>query len=133
MDWAWALGAMTVGAIAPKIEEHEPELVLIDGAYLLQDEDGGKRMWEKSMHISRGIKQIAQDYEVPVIITIQLNRQGDSRKNGDPSLSDVAYSDAYAQDVDFLLGLDQDDDQKLNGELKILPLAVREAPPVPII
>lgn len=107
--------------------------MLIDGAYLLQDEDGGKRMWEKNMNISRGIKQIAQDYKVPVIISIQLNRQGDSRKGSEPTLSDVAYSDAYAQDVDFLLGLDQDDDQKLNGELKILPLAVREAPPVSII
>ncbi len=131
--WLWVHAATTVSAIAAKIEKHQPDLVLVDGAYLLRDEEGGKQEWERNKNISRGLKRVAQTLKVPLIISIQLNRGGDAKKRttrdgmAPLSLSDVAHSDAYAQDVDLLLGLEQTADMRLARELEIVPLAERES------
>lgn len=130
--WTWLHGASTVSAICAKVEEHSPDLVVIDGAYLLRDEDGGRQPWERYTNISRGIKRMCQDYKLPTIITIQLARTGDTKKNKTRvTQSDVMGSDAFAQDVDILIALDQTDTQQAMGEQVWLPLKCREAPPTP--
>jgi replicative DNA helicase len=132
--WVWLHGASTISGIAAKIEELEPDIVFVDGAYLLFDEDNAKQRWERYENISRGLKRLAQEYKVPVIISIQLNKQGDTIKNKKTQItaSDVMGSDAFAQDVDLLMALEQTEDMRLNKELRMIPLKVREAEPVPI-
>ena len=131
-EMRWLHGAMTISAIGAKIEEYKPDLVLVDGAYLLVDEEKGRQQWERQQNISRGLKRLTQEYKVPLGISIQLNRGGDTKKNKAPlTLSDVAGGDAYAQDVDLLIALEQDDDQKTMRILEQIPLKVREASPDP--
>lgn len=128
----WVHGTSTVSGILGKVEEHRPDLLIVDGAYLLMDEERGKTDTEKQKNISRGIKMVAQRTKVPTIISIQLNRDGDAVKTKRmPTLSDVYGSDAYAQDVDYLFALTQNTDQRDRREMHVLPLKTREAAPIP--
>ena len=126
--WWWLNNVQTASGIAAKIEEVKPDLVVIDGAYLLRDETGARSSWERQMGISRSLKAIASDFPVAVLISIQLNRDGDQAKSKRrPTLSDLAGSDAFGQDVDTMFGLQQDDDARAAKELEVVPLATRES------
>lgn len=133
--WTWIHEVKTVGGIAAQVEALQPDLVLIDGVYLLMDENNAKVRHEKFENISRAVKSMAQDYKVPVGISIQLSRTGDLKKNKNTALtqSDVIGSDAFAQDVDYLFGLEQTDEMRDNNEMKLHPLKAREAKPTPIL
>jgi len=133
-DWWWLHDVSNVSAIRAKVEEYKPDIVFIDGAYLLEDEMGGRTEREQQKNLSRNIKRLAQKTKLPVIISIQLNRDGDQKKSKTQlTMSNVYGSDAFAQDVDLLIGLEQSDDQRMNRQLQITPLAVREAEGKPII
>lgn len=132
-------GANTVSEIAAKVEEYDPDIIFVDGAYLLTDEEKARAEWERQKNLSRALKNLAQKYRKPVIISIQLNRGGDIKNRthrgggvAPITLADVAGTDAYAQDVDLLIGIEQTEDMRAQKELALIPLAVREAEPTPI-
>ena len=132
-------GVNTVSHIAAKVDEYDPDIVFIDGAYLLVDELRARQEWERQKNLSRAIKALSQETTKPIIISIQLGRGGDIKQRTTRggvlpiTMADVAGSDAFAQDVDLLMGLEQTEDMRLRNELKIIPLAVREAAPEPIL
>jgi replicative DNA helicase len=132
-DFRWVHGVSTVSGIDAKVEEFKPDILFIDGAYLLIDEEKARQAWEQQQNLSRGFKRIAQVQKVPTIISIQAGRGADQKKSKTQmTMSDARGSDAFAQDVDILIGLEQSDDDRVNNVLNLLPLAVREARPEPI-
>ncbi len=85
-----------------KIREFKPDIVLIDGLYLMNDDRGGKKTvdWKAIAHISQDTKATARDYHIPIMATAQANRSADKNvRNAD--VSEIAYSDALGQDTDF--------------------------------
>jgi len=133
-EWTWLHNVQNVSGIAAKVEQHQPDILFVDGAYLLLDDDRGKQRWERYENISRGLKRLAQDYKIAVVMSIQLSRTGDSAKwNREPTLSDIMGADAFAQDVDFLFALEQSPEMARANEMKLLPLKCREAAPIPIL
>lgn len=127
-------GVSTMSEAQGKVDEHKPDLVCIDGAYLLIPETiKGGREWEQQKALSREIKAFSATTKMPTIITIQLGRGADMKqrttRNGvmPISLGDVAGSDAFAQDVDILIGMEQTDDMRAQKEMSLIPLATREA------
>lgn len=113
-----------VTAIQAKIEEHNPDLVIIDGSYLLVDEDGGKQMHERAMNICRRLKRLARKMGVPIYNATQAGRQ--TKRSQAPDMEDVAFSYAYAQDSDVIISIYRTDEMKLAGKLGLRMTKVRD-------
>jgi replicative DNA helicase len=80
---------------------------LMEGSPLLRRRDEN-RVQELSA-ISRGLKMMARDLDVPIIVVSQLNRSPDARNDKRPMLSDLRESGAIEQDADMVLLIYRDD------------------------
>ena len=93
---------------ARRIEsEHGLDLIVVDYLQLMtadrQTKDAN-RVSETS-DISRGLKRLARELNVPVIALSQLSRSSEHREGGQPRLSDLRDSGAIEQDADVVLML----------------------------
>src|SRR5690606_32486849 len=82
--------------------------VMIDYLQLMSASGAQSREQEVSM-ISRGIKALARELEVPVICLSQLNRQAESREGHRPRMSDLRESGSIEQDADVVMMLHRED------------------------
>lgn len=83
-------------------------LIVIDYLGLMADGDGNTRN-EKVGANSRGLKALAKQMEVPVVLLAQLNRKLEERGNKRPMLSDLRDSGEIEQDADIVLFLYRDE------------------------
>jgi replicative DNA helicase len=89
-----------VGWLQSKIRECDPDLVIVDGMYLMHDDRSGKstQEWQRVMHLSRDLKMTGQEFNIPVIGVTQANRGSEKSRGQD--LTELAFSDALGQDAD---------------------------------
>lgn len=86
-------------------------LVVIDYLQLMSGESTGRndnRQQEVS-RISRGLKKLAMDLEIPVIALSQLNRGPEQRQDKRPMLADLRESGSLEQDADIAILLHRED------------------------
>ena len=85
-------------------------LVVID--YLQLVNSGGKRIESRQVEvseISRALKMMALELNVPVIALSQLSRAAEKRESNIPMLSDLRESGSLEQDADMVLFINRDD------------------------
>lgn len=103
-----ALNIFELRAKARRLKQkHDIQMILIDYLQLMQAsvEKGGNREQEISK-ISRDLKALAKELEVPIIALSQLNRSVETRKESKvPQLSDLRESGAIEQDADLVMFL----------------------------
>jgi replicative DNA helicase len=103
----------TVNEIKKKAQKLQAEnggklgLILID--YLQLMDGGSDNRVQELSRITRGLKGMAKDLNVPVIVLSQLNRSVEQRTNKRPMMSDLRESGSTEQDADLVMMIYRDD------------------------
>lgn len=90
--------------------EHGLDLIVIDYLQLMTTDVGrNENRQQEISNISRGLKALAKELNIPVLALSQLSRKSEERSNKRPMLSDLRESGAIEQDADVVMMLYRDD------------------------
>lgn len=85
-------------------EQHKIELIVVDYIQLMRGGDGAGNREQEISTISRSLKALAKELNVPVLVLSQLNRSVETRGGSKkPQLSDLRESGAIEQDADMVI------------------------------
>jgi len=84
-------------------------LIIVDHLGLMQGEGRGENRVQEVSYISRSLKALARDLNVPVLAVSQLSRASEWRASHRPQLSDLRDSGSLEQDADVVLFIYRDD------------------------
>ena len=112
--------------------KHSLGLVIIDYLQLMRPEDSSVSRVEQIGHISRGLKILARELDVPVIAVSQLSRAVEARPDKRPLLSDLRESGSIEQDSDVVCFIYRDEyynkESERPGEADIIIAKHRNGP-----
>ena len=99
------------------MHDHDIGIVIVDYLQLIQGSDRykGQRVQEVT-EISRGLKILARELEIPVVALAQLSRSVTGREDPRPVLSDLRESGSIEQDADLVMFLHRPDYYKQNND-----------------
>ncbi|RKI48130.1 replicative DNA helicase, partial [Corallococcus sp. AB049A] len=117
IDDSGGLSPFDLRAKARRVKQKDPRLSLIVIDYLQLMHQKGKvesRQLEVA-EISRALKQLAKELEVPIIALSQLSRKVEERKGGKPMLSDLRESGSIEQDADVVMFIHRETEEDGEG------------------
>jgi replicative DNA helicase len=111
IDDSAALTPSEVRARARRLarEHGQLGLIVVDYLQLMQSPSSGESRVQQISDISRGLKALAKELQVPVVALSQLNRNLEQRPNKRPVMSDLRDSGAIEQDADLILFIYRDE------------------------
>ncbi len=113
--------------------QHGLSMVVIDYLQLVTPASNKRRQQNREQDVaamSRSLKGLAKDLEVPVILLAQLNRAVEGRSDAIPKLSDLRESGAIEQDADLVLFLHRPGGKSVKdeGEAHVILAKQRNGP-----
>jgi replicative DNA helicase len=121
-----AVNGITVSALSAKIEQCKPDIVFVDGVYLMLDEITGEMNTPQAItNITRALKRLAQRIDKPIVITTQTLLW--KMRAGKVTADSIGYSSSFFQDSDVILGLEPVEEDEEIRLLKIVQS--RNCPP----
>jgi len=94
-EWGARAGVTFVEA---KIRQHGPDIVLIDGVYLMHDDRDGKTKTERLYNLTQDLKRVAKQAALPVVVSTQQGRTH-ARRERVGGLQGVQWSDSLVGDT----------------------------------
>jgi len=115
-------GVLTVHQMRGKARrlkaEHGLDLLIVDYLQLMQGRSDAESRQQEISDISRSLKALAKELNVPIVALSQLSRAVESRKPPIPMLADLRESGAIEQDADVVLFIYREDQYDPNSEKK---------------
>lgn len=89
------------------LADHSPDVVLIDSAYRLvpQEHRGNMSGWERQSQMVGELKQLAIQFDRPIVAVNQYNRSVKANSKSKAELGSAANSDSWEQDSSIFLGI----------------------------
>ena len=116
---------INLNTLEAAIIEEEPDLVCVDGIYLLKGMGSQPRdRHEQYAKIFQGVKSIAKRHKVPILATSQQNRSKDGKRGVD--LERIAFTDAAGQLADYIFFLKVTEALKKEKKVELMPGKLRE-------
>ncbi len=113
--------------------EHDIKMIIVDYLQLMQGPKGVESRQQEISVISRSLKALAKDLNIPIIALSQLSRAVESRTDRRPQLSDLRESGAIEQDADMVMFLYRPwvynkDDEDIRHKAEIILAKQRHGP-----
>lgn len=113
IDDAGSANVMEMRTMARRLQsEHNVGVIIIDYLQLMEGRSGGDNRVNEISEISRALKQLARELNIPIIALSQLSRAVESRSPQIPKLSDLRESGSIEQDADVVMFLYREDREK---------------------
>jgi replicative DNA helicase len=120
-----AVTAMEIRSKARRLKlEHNLGLIVIDYLQLMSGRGKAESRQQEVSEISRSLKALARELQVPVVALSQLSRGPESRQDHRPMLSDLRESGAIEQDADVVVFLYRDEYYNPDSEKKNIAEAI---------
>jgi replicative DNA helicase len=138
IDEAGALTALEVRARARRLKRQYSKLglIVLDYIQLMSASSQGENRATEISEISRALKAMAKELDVPVVALSQLNRALEQRPNKRPQMADLRESGAIEQDADVILAIYRDEvynpDSQEKGIAEVNVLKQRNGPIGPV-
>lgn len=113
IDDAGSANVMEMRTMARRLQsEHNVGLIIVDYLQLMEGRTGGDNRVNEISEISRALKQLARELNIPVLALSQLSRAVEARSPQIPKLSDLRESGSIEQDADIVMFLYREDREK---------------------
>jgi hypothetical protein len=117
-----------VMGLRQKIEDHKPDLVCVDGIYLMRDDRTGQRSvkWQNIANVTQDMHNACLEANIPFVGTTQANRDSEDRK-GEITMRGISFSDSFAMDCDYGVNVIRKGlDESKASELALVVTGARE-------
>jgi len=109
-----------LSGIAAKVEQYAPTVVVIDGLYLMHDDNGEPDGSSQALtNISRGVKRLARSRSLSIFATTQV-LESKMTKRGGVTLLSFGYTSAFGQDADTVLGIWRPDHREATSRMRVV-------------
>ena len=110
LDDTPAISAMELRTKARRLEaEHGLDMIILDYMQLMRADARSENRQQEISYISRSLKELARELNIPVIALSQLSRAVESRHDKRPMLSDLRESGSIEQDADVVIFIYRDE------------------------
>ena len=99
------MAEVTPATIQGKIDQHKPDIVILDYHQLFSDNKKSMGATERNMNISREFKMLAMTNNIPVIDITAATMDDITDQDAPPMLSQVAWSKAIEYDADMAIAI----------------------------
>lgn len=106
------------------VEEANPDLVVLDGAYLLKVP--GLNRQERAANVFDELKRICKRRKVPIAVTMQFNREVKTNSPKSVQAESIALTDVAGWNADLIYGLIQTEEMRNSKQMMLKPLKIRE-------
>jgi len=104
---------VTPQTVQAKIDQHKPDIVILDYHQLFADSNNSKSTTERNMNISREFKNLAVRNNIPVIDIVSATMEDISSQDSPPLLSQVAWSKQIEYDADMAMAVHRTPDTNI--------------------